>query len=55
MQLPEVIWKHVEADVERTGLSATKILINILATRYKVPAADLPKPKKTGRPTKVKS
>lgn len=48
-QLPDAIWAALVAEAESNGESIAKLLSSILAKRYRVPADQLPKPKRTGR------
>ena len=51
-QIPEVLWVRLEADATARGASLTRTLVLILQKHYKVPDADLPKPRRAGRPRK---
>lgn len=52
--LADAVWEALLADAERSGESVTKQLNEVLRAYYKIPAAEMPRPKRVGRKPKKK-
>jgi hypothetical protein len=52
VQIPVVLWEDLTKDAERQRMSATQLLIRLLAQRYKRGPDELPAPRRAGRKPK---
>lgn len=48
-QVPLAAWEALAADALARGVSAARLLTDVLCKRYKVPAGRLPPPRRAGR------
>lgn len=51
-QLTEAAWAALVADAEKRGVSVTTRLNELLAKHYRIPAEQIPPPRRTGRKPK---
>lgn len=54
LQIPDVLWKKICEEAERRGVSAARVLTEILQKNYRVSVDKMPTMRRPGRPPKQK-